>query len=132
MVRILVGQLTIQPMVSSVIVSKDLKAATITATVAGKSATSRVTVKATALTLNKTKVTLYTAGSNVFSLKATTKGSSQKITYTSSNKKVAKVSSTGKITALKAGTATINVKANGLTKKCTVTVKKTNVTSFKN
>ena len=43
--------------------------------------------------------------------------------YKSSNTKVAKVSSSGKITAVKKGKATITVKTNGITLKCTVTVK---------
>ncbi len=69
------------------------------------------------------------------SLKASAKGA---ITYTSSNSKVASVSSKGVVTAKKAGTATITIKAagtdqyNAATKSIKVTVKKaTNAVSLK-
>nr|WP_296028400.1 Ig-like domain-containing protein [uncultured Blautia sp.] len=44
--------------------------------------------------------------------------------YSSSNKKIATVNSKGKVTAKKAGTVTITVKAGNVTKTCVVTVKK--------
>lgn len=65
-----------------------------------------------------------------YKLKATVAPSAvySKITYKSSKKSVAVVNSSGKITAKKAGTATITVKATDgaktITKKCRITVKK--------
>jgi len=78
--------------------------------------------------LNKTSITIYVG--ETYKLKATvspSNASNKKVTWSSSNKKVATVSSSGKITAKKAGTATITVKAkDGSGKKatCKVTVKK--------
>ena len=47
-----------------------------------------------------------------------------KVTFKSSNKKVAKVTKAGKVIAKKKGKCTITVKANGITLKCKVKVKK--------
>lgn len=66
----------------------------------------------------KTSVDLLIGGTSNIGAK-----SNKKITYTSSNKNIAKVSSKGIITALKAGTATITVKSNGISQKIKVTVK---------
>lgn len=78
----------------------------------------------TSLSLNKTKITL-TVG-KTYKLKATVKpsnSSNKKLTYKSSNKKVATVTQTGKIKAISKGSAVIKVKtANGITKRCNVTV----------
>lgn len=98
--------------------------AIITAKANGVTATCKVTVKKPSLKLNKTKLTLYTAGTKTEKLTAkAANGESKKVTYKSSKSTVAKIDQTGKITALKAGTATITAKANGVTVKCTVTVK---------
>ena len=61
-----------------------------------------------------------------FTIKAklTPSGAEAKIKYSSSNKKIATVNGKGKVTAKKAGTATITVKAGNVTKTCVVTVKK--------
>ena len=84
------------------------------------------------LTLSKSKVTLYTgSASKTATIKATVKGASKTVTWKSSNSKIAKVDKKGKITAVKAGKATISAKANGITKKVTVTVKNPTIT-FKN
>lgn len=98
--------------------------ATITVTANGISKRCRVTVKKTAISLNKATVLLYTKGTSSFKLKATIVGASSKVTYTSSNTKVAKVSSTGTVTAVGKGTATITAKANGVSAICKVKVKK--------
>ena len=61
-----------------------------------------------------------------FTIKAklTPSGAEATIKYSSSNKKIATVNSKGKVTAKKAGTVTITVKAGNVTKTCVVTVKK--------
>ena len=61
-----------------------------------------------------------------FTIKAklTPSGAEAKISYSSSNKSVVAVNSKGKVTAKKAGTATITVKAGNVTRTCVVTVKK--------
>jgi len=70
------------------------------------------------------KTILYTGKSTYkTTIKATVKGDSKKVTYKSSNTKVATVSSKGVVTAKKAGKVVISAKANGITKKVTITVK---------
>ena len=61
-----------------------------------------------------------------FTIKAklTPSGAEAAIKFSSSNKKIATVNSKGKVTAKKAGTVTITVKAGNVTKTCVVTVKK--------
>ena len=102
---------------------------TITATTedGGFTATCKVTVKipVTKVTLNKTKLTL--GAKEKFTLKATVKpnnATSKKVSWNSSNKKVATVSSKGVVTTKKTGKVTITAKADGKSKKCTITVKK--------
>lgn len=93
-----------------------------TATITAKNGFAKKTVKITVKnpSLNMSKATIYLKGSKV--LKVT--GKVGTAYFKSSNSKVATVSSGGKITAKKAGTCTISVKSNGITLKCTVTVKK--------
>ena len=75
------------------------------------------------------KTTLYTGKSTYkTTIKATVKGDSKKVTYKSSNTKVATVSSKGVVTAKKAGKVVISAKANGITKKVTITVKNPTIT----
>lgn len=83
-----------------------------------------VIVKKTVLKLNVDKATIYTVAQKTVQIKPTIVGVSQKAAYASSDTKVAKVDKYGKVTAVKAGTVVITVKANGLTKKCTITVRK--------
>lgn len=111
------------------IVAKKTGTVTIKAYIGKSVAQTKITVKKPTTTLNKTSVSI-TKGSTK-QLKASVNGSSQKVTWSTSNKKVAKVSSTGKVTAVKAGTATITAKANGVTAKCKVTVKNEAVTEVK-
>ncbi|MCI9448115.1 MAG: hypothetical protein HFH36_12175 [Lachnospiraceae bacterium] len=84
---------------------------------------------AASLSLNKSKVTLYT-GKASKSIKVTAKveGSSKAVKWDCDKKKIAKVDQKGNITALKAGTATVTAKANGITKKVKVTVKNPTIT----
>lgn len=123
----------------SVIYANYIKAGTATAKITFKGERYEGTVnktykivEAASLTLNKSKVTLYTGkASKTAKVTATVKGASSTVTWTSDKPKVAKVDSKGNITALKAGSATITAKANGITKKVTVTVKNPTIT-FKN
>ncbi|MBQ6843312.1 MAG: Ig-like domain-containing protein [Agathobacter sp.] len=84
--------------------------------------------------LNKSKANLGVG--KTFTLKATitpTNATNQKLTWSSSNKKIATVDKNGKVKGVKAGTATITVKAaNGKKATCKVTVVKAtlNATSF--
>ncbi len=74
--------------------------------------------------LNVTKATI-TAGKTA-ALKATVSGTnvSNVVTFTSSDTKTAKVGkTTGVVTGVKAGTAVITATANGVSAKCTITVK---------
>lgn len=96
---------------------------TITATANGIRRTCRITVKKPALKLTKTKLTLYTKGRTTAEIGAKITGSSKRIVWKTSNKKIATVKD-GKITAKKAGKVTITAKANGITKRCEVNVKK--------
>ncbi len=114
------------------VTAKKAGTATITVTTVdgGKTATCKVTVKANkvpvkSVSLNKTKLTL--GAKEKFTLKATVKPSnatSKKVSWKSSNKKVATVSSKGVVTTKKTGKVTITAKADGKSKKCTITVKK--------
>ena len=85
------------------------------------------TKKATSITLNKSKMTLYVGDKNTISVKSVKPAKASKaVTYKSSNTKVAKVSSKGVVTAVKPGKATITVTSKSnkkVTKKVTVTVK---------
>lgn len=106
------------------VVAKKAGSVTIMATANGKIETCKITVKKPSIKLNKSNATIYTSGNKTIQLNATVKGSSKKVTWKSSNKTVATVNSKGKVTAKKAGTVTITAKANGVTAKCIVTVKK--------
>lgn len=82
----------------------------------------------TSISLSPSSVTLTEGSSKALTTKiAPANADNKKVSYSSSNTKVAKVSSKGTVTAVKAGTATITVKAlDGSGKKatCRVTVKK--------
>ncbi|MEY8515807.1 Ig-like domain-containing protein [Lachnospiraceae bacterium 29-84] len=94
------------------ITAKAKGSATITATVDGKKATCKVTVKPAPkkITLNQKSKTLRKGKTFQIKTKLTKGSASNTITYKSSNKKVATVSSSGKVKAVKKGTATITVK----------------------
>ena len=99
------------------ITAKKKGTVTITVTNNKVKASCKVTVKNPKL--NKKKVTLDKGKST----KLAVTGKVGKATFKSSNKKIASVSKSGNIKALKKGTATITVKANGISLKCKVTVK---------
>ncbi len=123
--------------------STNKKVATVTKNgviTAKKSGTATIKVKAGKKTKNvKVKVakkaptgmtgvpatkTLKKGKSFTIKAKLTPSGAEATIKYSSSNKKIATVNSKGKVTAKKAGTVTITVKAGNVTKTCVVTVKK--------
>ena len=95
--------------------------ATITAKVGNKKYTCKVTVKNP--TISNKKITLNEGKTKQLSLKNAT----GKITWSSSDKKVATVTKKGLVKGVKAGTATITAKNNGVTLTCKVTVKSTTV-----
>ena len=82
-----------------------------------------------ALTLNKASVSVICGNTDI--LKATLKGSSDKITWSTSDKKVATVDANGKVNTKMAGTVTITAAAAGKTATCTVTVLYKDVTKTK-
>ena len=89
----------------------------------GKSASCTVQVVVPSLKISKKKITLKVGKTK--KIKATVKGASKKVTWKSSNTSVALVSGKGVVKAVGSGKATISATANGITKKCKVTVKKT-------
>ena len=107
-----------------VVTAKAKGTAVITATCGEYTASCTVTVKSPAVSLNKTKATLYTKGSNKVTLKASLKDLTGNVVYTSSNAKVAAVNkTTGVVTANAKGTAVITATCGDYTATCTVTVK---------
>ncbi len=107
-----------------VVTAKAKGTAVITATCGEYTASCTVTVKSPAVSLNKTKATLYTKGSNKVTLKASLKDLTGNVVYTSSNAKVAAVNkTTGVVTAKAKGTAVITATCGDYTAICTVTVK---------
>ena len=107
-----------------VVTAKAKGTAVITATCGEYTASCTVTVKSPAVSLNKTKATLYTKGSNKVRLKASLKDLTGNVVYTSSNAKVAAVNkTTGVVTAKAKGTAVITATCGDYTATCTVTVK---------
>lgn len=105
--------------------------AIITAKANNVTATCKVVVKATSLKLNRSEAVIYIVKKNTVQMKHTTTGYSKTISYTSSNSKVATVNRTGKVTAKKAGSATITIRANGRTAKCKIIVKNPTLTVTK-
>lgn len=109
-----------------VITAKKAGTAKITVKAGKKKVTVKVTVEKMAPTGMKgvsANKTLKKGKSFTIKPKLTPSGAEAKITYTSSNKKVATVNAKGKVTAKKAGTATITVKAGNVIRTCVVTVK---------
>ena len=105
-----------------VVTAKAAGTANITATLNGKTATYKVTVK-NAMYINKTAVTVYVGGTPAsYTLKATS-AIGGTVKYATSNKNVATVSSKGVVTAKKAGTAVITATAGKAKITCKVTVK---------
>ena len=107
-----------------VVTAKAKGTAVITATCGEYTASCTVTVKSPAVSLNKTKATLYTKGSNKVTLKASLQDLTGYVVFTSSTAKVAAVNkTTGVVTAKAKGTAVITATCGDYTATCTVTVK---------
>ena len=105
-----------------VVTAKAAGTANITATLGGKTATYKVTVK-NAMTINKTAVTVYAGGTPAkYTLKATS-ALGGTVKYATNNQNVATVDSKGVVTAKKAGTAVITATAGKCKVTCKVTVK---------
>lgn len=105
-----------------VVTAKAAGTANITATLNGKTATYKVTVK-NAMSINKTEVTVYVGGTPAsYTLKATS-AIGGTVKYATSNKSIATVDSKGVVTAKKAGTAVITATAGKAKITCKVTVK---------
>lgn len=92
----------------------------LTATANGITTKAKINVKAATLKLKKASATIK-KGKTV-AIKATATPVA-KVTYTSKNKKVATVNAKGVVKGIKKGTTKIIVKANGITKTFTITVK---------
>ena len=85
----------------------------------------KVTVGKKSIRLSKSSLTMSLTGVHTYTLKATTKYTSSKITWKSSNTRVAKVDKNGKITVKGVGTSKITAKVDGITAACNLTVKDT-------
>ncbi len=95
--------------------------ATITAKIKGAEASCKVKVRKPTLTLDKTKITLFKGQSATLYARPST---SEEVKFKSNKSSVATVDEDGLITAVKNGKATITAKIDGVSKNCTVTVKK--------
>ena len=96
--------------------------AVVKVTVNGKKFICKVTVKKISLKIKPVKRTLYLKGNKSIRLKTIVTGPYRKVRYKSSNKNIVKVNGKGKVTAVRKGKAKITVTANGIKKKCRITV----------
>lgn len=110
---------------NGLILAKKPGQADITVTVDKTAVKCSVTVKKPTLRLSKSAISLYRGGT----AKLTVTSSSKSIPKWKTNKKsVATVDSNGTVTAVKNGTATVTVTVDGVSKTCSVTVKKPTIT----
>lgn len=79
-------------------------------------------IPATAVTLNKTELTLDAGTSETLTATITPADCNQPVTWTSDNEAVAKVDGTGKVSAIGAGTANVTVTVGTVSATCVVTV----------
>ncbi len=114
------------------VTAKAIGSTSINATANGVTASCKIQVLALGISLDKSSVTVYTQGSTKATIHATVSGRDHAVKWESSNPAVATVSSVGLVVGKKAGTAYITAKANGLTARCKVTVKKPTLTVTKN
>jgi len=94
---------------------------TITAKVAGKKYTCKITVKNPTTKLNKTSLAMQVG--DTYTLKPTSDGASKTVKWKTSNNSIVSVSTKGKVTAKKIGTAKITATMNGVSKTITVKLK---------
>ena len=110
---------------NGLILAKKPGQADITVTVDKTAVKCSVTVKKPTLRLSTSAISLYRGGT----AKLTVTSSSKSIPKWKTNKKsVATVDSNGTVTAVKNGTATVTVTVDGVSKTCSVTVKKPTIT----
>lgn len=95
--------------------------AVVTVRADGYSKTCRILVRRPTVSLSKSRITLYRG--QKFNLTAKV-SSGIKPVYSSNRKSVAVADSSGTITAVRNGTAVVTAKVDGVSKTCTVTVKK--------
>lgn len=103
-----------------ILTAKKCGSAIIRATADGVSAKCQVTVKKPSLSLNRSSISLYPEESYQLVARCS---SNRPLTFRSSSSAVASVDESGLILARKAGTATITVKVDGVSRTCKVTVK---------
>ena len=103
-----------------ILTAKKCGSAIIRATADGVSAKCKVTVKKPSLSLNRSSISLYPEESCQLIVSCS---SNRPLTFRSSASAVASVDESGRIIARKAGTATITVKVDGVSRTCKVTVK---------
>lgn len=110
------------------ITAKKSGSATITAKITNGEARCKVTVRKTAVKLNRTRLSL----ENGYTARLTASVSTgHPVTWKSSKKSIAEIDENGIVTAKKPGTTTITAKADDTTSTCRVTVKKPSVTLSK-
>lgn len=100
--------------------------ATITASVAGKEITCKITV----VNINYNSIVLELGGKTGFIKTLKINDTTSKITWSSSNKSVATVSSSGLVTAKGAGTATVTASVDGIKFTCKVKILKMSIKEF--
>lgn len=106
-----------------VVTAKAAGTATITASLKGKTASYKVTVKNPGITAKAAQSTIYTKGTTSTTVKVTKYGVTGTAKFKSSNTKIATVNSKGVVTAKKAGTVKITAQVGSYTKVVTIQVK---------
>lgn len=106
---------------NGLILAKKPGIATITVTADKTSVSCKVTVKQPTVKLSKSSIYLYRRGTAKLSVTSTSKTIPK---WKSNKKSVATVDQDGLVTAVKNGTAVITVSVDGVSKTCTVTVRK--------
>lgn len=110
---------------NGVIIAKKSGQTTITASVDNTSVTCKVTVEVPTVRLSKSTASLYRRQRMRLAVTSTSNGTP---VWKSSKKSVATVDTNGNVTAIRHGTAVISVTVDGVTRSCTVTVKKPVIT----
>ena len=106
-----------------VVTAKTAGKATITATLNGKTATYKLTVKNPSIAAKASATTIYTKGKTAAKITVTKYGVSGTTKFTSSNKSIATVDSKGVVRAKKAGTVKITVQVGSYKKVVTIKVR---------